>query len=302
MKEARPRNAPPLRASAAKTPCSHGVVATENTRAAEEARGAMIATIPSASPRSMSPALKALVAQIAGWIAAFALARSGVLPAGPWTLVATQALGAAAAAAALRSAHWWLPIHLAFTPLAVAARTLNLAPGWYLAAFCILLFIYWTSFHTQVPLYLSNRPTADALAGLLPERPASMLDIGAGTGSLLRRLAALRPDCRFRGVELAPGPWLAGRLLLAGRTQVEWRRADLFSEPWADYDLVYAFLSPVPMAAVWQKAVAEMRAGSLLVSNTFGIPGHEPDLVVEVADRRATRLLAWRIPPRHAPK
>ncbi|ATE61014.1 class I SAM-dependent methyltransferase [Thauera sinica] len=250
----------------------------------------------------MPPALKALAAQIAGWIAAFALVRSGALPAGLWPLVAAQALCAVAAAAALRSARWWLPIHLAFTPLAVAARTLNLAPGWYLAAFVGLLLIYWTSFRTQVPLYLSNRPTAEALAGLLPESPARMLDIGGGTGSLLRRLAALRPDCRFCGVELAPGPWLAGKLLLARQPQVEWRRTDLFSEPWADYDLVYAFLSPVPMEAVWRKAVAEMRPGSLLVSNTFDIPGRKPDFVVEVADRRATRLLAWRIPAPRAPK
>ena len=250
----------------------------------------------------MPPALKALIAQVAGWLVAIALARSGVLPAGLWPLIGAQALGAVAAAAALRSARWWLPMHLAFTPLAVAARALNLAPGWYLAAFFGLVMIYWTSFRTQVPLYLSNRHTAEALARLLPRGPARMLDIGAGTGSLLRRLALLRPDCHFRGVELAPGPWLAGKLLLARQPQVEWQRTDLFSVPWADYDLVYAFLSPVPMAAVWQKAAAEMRPGSLLVSNTFAIPGRNPDFVVDIDDRRATRLLAWRIPAQQEPK
>lgn len=251
----------------------------------------------------MPPALKALVAQLAGWLAAFLLARSGALGGGIWPLVAAQAIGATGAAVALRSARWWLPIHLAFMPLVVAARALDLPPGWYLGAFIALLLVYWTSFRTQVPLYLSNRATAEALARLLPQGPAHVLDVGAGTGSLLRRLATLRPDCRFAGVELAPGPWLVGSLLLARRSrQVEWRRADLFSVPWADYDVVYAFLSPVPMATVWRKAAAEMRPGSLLVSNTFEIPGRNPDFVVEVGDRRATRLLAWRIPASRAPK
>jgi SAM-dependent methyltransferase len=250
----------------------------------------------------MPPALKALLAQTAGWLVALALARSGILPPGLWPLVATQAVAATAAAGALRSARWWLPIHLVFTPLVVAANRLGIAPGWYLAAFVSLVLIYWTSYRTQVPLYLSNRRTAEAIARLLPAKPARLLDIGAGTGSLLRDLTRLRPDCGFRGIELAPGPWLAGKLLLARAARVEWQRADLFSEPWDGYDLVYAFLSPVPMAAVWRKAAAEMRPGSLLVSNSFEVPERTADFVVDVDDRRSTRLLIYRIPARQATK
>jgi hypothetical protein len=51
------------------------------------------------------------------------------------------------------------------------------------------------------------------------------------------------------------------------------------------------------MAAVWEKARREMKAGSLLVSNSFGIPGREPDRILEVADRRGTRLLVFEIHP-----
>lgn len=246
----------------------------------------------------MPPALKALLAQIAGWLLALAAARTGLLPAGLWPLVASQALGAAIAAAVLRSARWWIPIHLAFTPLAVSARGLDLSPGWYLGAFLGLLLIYWSSFRTQVPLYLSNRRTAEAIARLLPQRPVRFLDIGAGTGSLLRHLARQRPDCSFCGVELAPGPWLVGKILLGGLPQVAWQRTDLFSLRWSDYDFVYAFLSPVPMAAVWQKAQAEMRPGSLLVSNSFPVPDHEAQRLVDVDDRRTTRLFVYRIAQR----
>ena len=58
---------------------------------------------------AMPPALKALLAQLAGLAAAVALARTGALV-GLWPLVSVQALVAATVAAGLRSARWWLPI------------------------------------------------------------------------------------------------------------------------------------------------------------------------------------------------
>ena len=242
----------------------------------------------------MPPALKALIAQLSGRAAAVALARAGLLG-GLWPLVAVQALVAATMAAALRSARWWLPIHLGFLPLAIAAHGAGIHPGWYLAGFIGLVLVYWTSFRTQVPLYLSNRATAAAVARLLPQQPMRLLDVGAGTGTLLRALAAARPDCRFEGIELAPATWAIGRLLLRDLPNVDWRRGDLFVPDWSAYDLVYAFLSPVPMPAVWAKAAAEMRPGSTLVSNSFAVPGREPDAVIEVGDRRGTRLFVYRL-------
>jgi SAM-dependent methyltransferase len=242
----------------------------------------------------MPPALKALFSQLAGLVMAFALARSGLLG-GLWPLLGAQAVTATIVAAALRSARWWLPIHLVFLPLVVLAQGLGVHPGWYLAAFTLLVLVYWTSFRTQVPLYLSNRATAAAIASLLPPRPARALDIGAGTGTLLRPLAQARPDCRFTGIELAPATWLLGRTLGRGLANLEWHRGDLFAHDWQRYDLVYAFLSPVPMAEVWRKASAELRPGSVLVSNSFPVPEREPDRVVDVGDRRATRLYIYRI-------
>ncbi|MCK9260915.1 MAG: methyltransferase type 12 [Azoarcus sp.] len=250
----------------------------------------------------MPPALKALVAQIAGWLIAYLLGRAGLLPSGLWPLTLVQALGATLCAALLRSARWWLPIHLAFTPLAVLTLRIDLAPAWYLAAFTLLALIYWSSFRTQVPLYLSNSKTAAAFADLLPtDRPQQVMDIGSGTGSLLRMLARLRPDSHFTGIESAPAPWAMGWVLGRGIANLEWCRGDFFARSWQGQDVVYAFLSPVPMSAVWQKASREMPAGSMLVSNSFAIPGHDPERVVEVDDRRRTRLLVYRIPPTKAP-
>jgi SAM-dependent methyltransferase len=142
------------------------------------------------------------------------------------------------------------------------------------------------------------------VAGLLRrDRPPSVLDLGSGTGSLLRPLARLRPDCRCEGVESAPAPYLLSRLLARHQPNIALARGDFFKMPWGDYDLVYAFLSPVPMQAVWDKARAELRPGALLVSNSFPVGGVEPEQVIEVPDRRRTRLYCY-LPagPEPAPK
>lgn len=244
----------------------------------------------------MPPALKALLAQLVGWTVAIALARGGLLPGGVWPLAGVQLVTATAMAAALRSARWWLPIHLGFAPLLILAGKLGIAPGWYLAAFALLLAVYWTSFRTQVPLYLSNRATVAAVAALLPtDRPVRLLDLGSGTGSLLRPLARLRPDCRFHGIEAAPAPWLISWLLARGLRNIVIRRGDFFAPLWSEFDVIYAFLSPVPMSDVWIKAQQELRPGGVLVSNSFPVSGRKPERIVEVADGRATKLYVYRI-------
>lgn len=248
--------------------------------------------------RPLPPALKALAAQIAGWVIALAAIRLGLLVEWsawhPWPLVAIQAIAATLVAAAWRSAHWWLPIHLAFTPLLIAAQMADIAPAWYLAGFVALLSIYWNSFRGQVPLYLSNAPTADAVAALLPSTPGtSLLDLGSGTGSLLLPLARRFPRHRFTGIESAPAPYWLVRQRARALNNLVCRRGDFFAVSWSEYDVVYAFLSPVPMAAVWRKAKRDMRPGTLLISNSFAIPEATPHAVVAVGDRRHTLLYLY---------
>lgn len=244
----------------------------------------------------MPPALKALLSQLGGWAAALLLVKSGLVPASVWPAVATQALAAAALSQLLRSAPWWIAIHLAFSPLLITANTAGVPPLWYLAAFIVLTVVYWTSFRTQVPLYLSNPATAQAVLELLPgEHPARLLDLGSGTGTLLIPLARTRPDCGFTGIEAAPGPYLVSRLLARSLRNIAWVRGDFFRHTWAGHDVVYAFLSPVPMRAVWKKAQRELADGALLVSNSFPVPDVRADAEIEVGDARGTRLYVYRI-------
>lgn len=213
----------------------------------------------------------------------------------PMAAAALQGLIAAMLSALLKAPAWWLPIHLAFLPAAVYAGRLEIAPWWYFGAFLLMLLTYWRTDQSRVPLYLSNAETALALAQLLPATSCQVADLGCGHGGLLRRLARARPDAGFLGIEHAPLPWLWAKLASMSLPNIRIRYGNFWNIPLARFDVVYVFLSPIPMPKLMHRAHAEMHPGSLLVSNSFAVPGAQPEHIVEVADRRATRLYCYRM-------
>lgn len=243
------------------------------------------------------PALKALIAQLLAWMLAgmvfvgFGLPIALTLP-----LAAVQGGLAAGIGALLKSERWWLAIHLAFSPALVATLQLELPSAFPLAVLGGLTLVFWTTFRGEVPLFLSSRATAEALLALLPGQPGlRVMDLGAGTGRLLRHLAQSRPDARFVGVEHAPLPYLAARWNTRNLDNFNVERSDIWHRSLAEMDIVYAFLSPRVMPRLWQKAQAEMRPGTLLVSSSFPVPDAIPEQVIDVPDRRGTRLFCYRL-------
>ena len=215
----------------------------------------------------------------------------------PW-LETSLAIGAVALifATISRQPWWWRMIHALFMPLIWLTNGLAIDPGWFLLAFILLLLVFRGAVTGQIPLYLSNRETVDALDQLLGELESQrFLDLGAGIGSTVIPLAERWPDRHFTGVENAPLTWLTGKLHSLGKSNLDWRWEDLWRIPLHDYDVVYAFLSPVPMADLWAKAQAEMQPGSFLISNSFPIPGAVPTQVIEVACTPPRPLYCYRL-------
>ena len=161
-------------------------------------------------------------------------------------------------------------------------------------ALAALLLVYGGGILTRVPLYNSGRAAWEALLALLPSGPVALVDLGAGLGGPLAFLARERPDSSFRGVEASPLTCLAAWLRTLprrGNCRIRW--GSLWREDLSGYDVVYAFLSPAPMPALWAKAVREMKPGSLLVSNTFTVPGQEPQRRIPLPGRADACLLIW---------
>lgn len=206
-----------------------------------------------------------------------------------------QGLVAAGITRILGLARWWLLIAFLF-PLAMGSALLigNL-PAWpFGLAFLLLALVFSNTTRGRIPLYLTNTETASVLKDLMRDRGATrMLDLGCGLGGVVR---ALDGEGRTaRGVENAPAVYLAARLLSALTGRGEIRRGDLWKTDVAQEDMVYAFLSPAPMATLWQKLKTEMKPGSLFVSNSFPVPDVDPDEIWELQDGRKTKLFLYPI-------
>ena len=241
------------------------------------------------------PLFFALLAQLLGTLLAIGLmpAFSSVLFDHLVLFALLQGVCAVLTAMLLRAPIWWLFIHLVFIPCAVLANSMAL-PAWiWLSGFFLLLLVFWRTDTNQVPLYLTNRKSRDAVLSLLPETPCRMVDLGCGDGGLLRHLARARPDCLFVGIEHAPLTWAWAWLLARGFANLSTRRGNFWNHSLAAYDVVYAFLSPAPMVKLGAKAQAEMMPSACLVSNSFAIPEMTAQTIIDVMDQRQTRLYIY---------
>lgn len=192
---------------------------------------------------------------------------------------------------------WWWGLHLGFLPAVWLALHMALPPWAYLAAFLLLLLFFWSTFRTRVPLYLSDRKAWQALIPLLPaDRPFRFIDLGSGLGDVLFYLEPRFPLGRFEGTEIAPAPWLISRLRAAWRrSRAVFLRRDYATFDLGEYDVVFAFLSPAAMPALWAQAQAQMHPGAQFVSLSFEVMGRPPDQTVALAKGDRHTLHVWRM-------
>ncbi|KGF68079.1 hypothetical protein LL06_18485 [Hoeflea sp. BAL378] len=218
-----------------------------------------------------------------------------------WTGLAAQCVAAAAVTRLIGLPVWWVWIGLAFPAAMSLAFHAGELPAWpFGVAFVLLYLVFSNTARERVPLYLSNRQTTEALLAMMRQRGGSRFtDLGSGLGGVVRRIDG---EGRVaRGVESAPMVWLLSVLLskIEGRGRIV--RQDIWAADISAEDIVYAFLSPEPMPALYEKARREMKPGSLLVSNSFAVPGVEADEIWELPDRRKTRLYLYEMKGEAAP-
>jgi hypothetical protein len=250
-------------------------------------------------PKRLPPIALALLAQLLALGLCALLARLARTQGFEFSLGAAlllQSLCALGISHALRMPAWWLVMQALFVPALVAAQGLRFAPQWYLAGFVLLLLLFWSTYASQVPLYLSRRQVWRAVGAQLPQRNGlRCIDLGSGLGGWVHYLARLRRDSHFSGIESAPLPSWIGKLRTLGQANARIAWGDFWRHDLSAYDVVFAYLSPVPMPALWDKARREMRPGALFISYRFAVPGVAPSAVVELDDLGRTQLYLWRM-------
>jgi hypothetical protein len=246
----------------------------------------------------LPPAVTALLLQCLAFLLTILSVRVMHLPLPPLGFALLCGLCAAAFSHLAGLARWWLLIQLLFLPALVLMLALNIPSSVFLAAFLILLVVYWSTFRTQVPLYLSSDKVWRALEAFLPaDKGFRFADLGSGLGGVLTHLAQVRTDGPYHGVESAPLPFLWSwlRIRLGGHHNCSVHWGSLWDCDLGEYDVVFAYLSPVPMEQLWRKACAEMKPGSLFISSTFAVPGQSPLRCIQVDDLHHSTLQVWQM-------
>jgi hypothetical protein len=249
--------------------------------------------------QKLPPAVIALSIQLAAFLLAIILLRATETNLHPLLFALLCGCIAAALSYFAGMARWWWLIQLLFAPALVLMLKLNIPSGVYLTAFLFMVLVYWSTFRSQVPLFLSSKKVSQTLEELLPaaqiNKQFRFMDIGSGLGGVLTHLARVRSDGLYFGIENAPLPYYLSRLRIwlghHANCHILWK--DLWSCDLASYDIVYAYLSPVPMEKLWHKIKKEMRIGTLFISNSFSVQQQPPHYSITLDDMQQSTLYIW---------
>lgn len=214
----------------------------------------------------------------------------------PYFLLAIHASLAAGLSIMLGMSWWWWLIQFIFPLAVIASLVFQLHPALSLCIFLLMVLLFWSTYRTQVPYFPSKSSLLPCILEQLPARDdLRFIDIGSGFGGVSVSLAKLRPHQSFYGVEIAPFPWLVSwfRAKLAG-PRLGFYLKDYLRLDFAEFDVVFAYLSPAAMPELWVKVRSEMRSDTLFMSYEFKVPGVDADVTIK-SSANDPALYIWRI-------
>ena len=141
------------------------------------------------------------------------------------------------------------------------------------------------------------RPALDLLARVALAQPADVLDLGCGTGTATRLLAARWPAAPLTGIDAPPA--MLARARAESPTALAWQQADLatWTPPPAGADLIFSNAALHWLddhATLLPRLMGGLRPGGVLavqMPDNFAAPSHQALFRIARDSRWADRLL-----------
>lgn len=133
---------------------------------------------------------------------------------------------------------------------------------------------------------------------LVPEKTTGKIyDLGSGWGTLLFPLSKRCPKAQIVGLETSVIPYLVSKLWLAlsGRKNIKILYQDIYEAELKDAAVIACYLYPGAMQRLRKKFEKELKPGTLIVSNTFSVPGWKPEQVIELESLYRTNIYLYRV-------
>lgn len=137
----------------------------------------------------------------------------------------------------------------------------------------------------------SSRKARQVLLSLVEK--GAVYELGSGWGTLA---ADLSRKTSVRAFEWALIPWFYSVVLKYMRRakNLSIERKDFFSEDLSAADVVICYLYPGAMQRLGPKFEQELKAGTLVLSNSFQLPGRKADETIEVGDWLGSKIYCYR--------
>lgn len=131
-------------------------------------------------------------------------------------------------------------------------------------------------------------------------KPIYIIEAGSGWGGVAIALARRIPEAQVVGYENSPLPFLfsACRARLNGCSRVRFRFGDYRKADLSHADIIVAYLFPKGMCDLAQLIESEStkRKPPTIISNTFALPGLQPNRKVQSGDTSLSPVYVYRSP------
>lgn len=165
------------------------------------------------------------------------------------------------------------------------------------ASYILISIVIW-SWRNGISPMPTSRKAKRCLLELLPkEVQGDIFELGSGWGTLAFPLARRYPHCKVVGYETSPVPFWFSKLrqVFARTPNLHLQHHDFFQEPLHEASLLVCYLYPGAMRQLKVKLAQELRPGTVVISNTFSIPGWKAEEIREVGDIYYTKVYLYRI-------
>lgn len=145
------------------------------------------------------------------------------------------------------------------------------------------------------PMPTSEKVKRRILSSIPQTMHGTIVDLGSGWGSLAYQIAKNFPHCHVVGYETSPIPLYYSKLFLYFYKipNLTYEKKNFFDLSLKDVSLVYTYLYPGAMKELKKKFDSELSPGTIIISNTFAIPGWEAVQILEEKDIYKTRIYMY---------
>lgn len=164
--------------------------------------------------------------------------------------------------------------------------------------FFISLSLVWNSLRAGItPVPSSSKARQAILSASESANEGIIIELGSGWGTLALVLAERYPHRPVIGYEISTIPWLISlwRKKLRGTDNLTLRKKNFFEAEFEGVTLLTCYLYPKGMDKLAGKLRREGLPATMLISNTFALPGIEPEQVVRLDDLYKSPIYVYQL-------